>query len=173
MEKIVDELLALRGVSLTDPNPTSSSTSSPKTKTDDAPVKGTMYTYPQSFRAYKGLIAAQYSGADVSVVSSPPDFVMGKTNSSPEFLAKFPTGKVPAFETADGATRIFESNAIAAFLANDQLKGRTKVQQAEIQQWIGFAENEILPPACSWVFPILDIMPKHVAQKAAELKIAE
>jgi len=169
MDNIVDELLALRGVSLTDPNPASSSTPSPKTQTEDAPIKGTMYTYPQSFRAYKGLIAAQYSGADVSVVSSPPDFVMGKTNSSPEFLAKFPTGKVPAFETADGATRIFESNAIAAFLANDQLRGRTKVQQAEIQQWIGFAENEILPPACSWVFPILDIMPK----KAAELKVAE
>ena len=90
-----------------------------------------------------------FQGAEVSVVSSPPDFVMGETNALPEFLAKFPTGKVPAFETQDGSERLFESNAIAHFLANAQLKGKTPQAQAEIQQWIGFAENEILPPACS------------------------
>ena len=100
------------------------------------------------------------TGAQVKVVSTPPDFVMGKTNASTEFLSKFPTGKVPAFETADGSQQLFESNAIAMFLANAQLRGKSKEHQAEVQQWIGFAENEILPPACSWVFPILGIMPK-------------
>ena len=97
----------------------------------------------------------------MNVVSSPPDFVMGETNASSEFLAKFPTGKVPAFETQDGTERLFESNAIALYLSNAQLKGKSPQAQAEIQQWIGFAENEILPPACTWVFPILGIMPKY------------
>lgn len=51
----------------------------------------TLYTYPQNFRAYKALIAARYSGADVKVDSS---FKFGETNKSADFLAKFPLGKV-------------------------------------------------------------------------------
>lgn len=54
----------------------------------------TLYTYPDSFRAAKALIAAQYSGMTIKVVSEPPEFVLGKTNRTPEFLAKFPLGKV-------------------------------------------------------------------------------
>jgi len=157
-DEIVSELLRLRGSAEATPSRSIAQTA---TDSDTAPPKGTMFTYPQSFRAYKGLIAAQYSGAQVNVVSSPPEFIMGKTNASTEFLSKFPTGKVPAFETADGSQRLFESNAIAMFLANAQLRGKSKEHQAEVQQWIGFAENEILPPACSWVFPILGIMPKN------------
>ena len=99
------------------------------------PSLQTLYTYPESFRAYKVLIAAQYSGAELTVVSEPPDFQLGKTNRSEEFLAKFPLGKVgiaqcvhncssfdlccavlqvPAFETAEGVP-IYESNAIAHY----------------------------------------------------------
>ena len=37
------------------------------------------------------LIAAQYSGEDVEVA---PGFVLGETNTTPEFLKKFPLGKV-------------------------------------------------------------------------------
>ena len=40
------------------------------------------------------LIAAQYSGAAVKVVSH---FELGKTNKSPEFLTKFPLGKVSVY----------------------------------------------------------------------------
>ena len=54
----------------------------------------TLYTYPESFRAAKVLIAAQYSGVSVRVVSEPPEFVLGETNKTPEFLSKFPLGKV-------------------------------------------------------------------------------
>lgn len=57
----------------------------------------TLYSYPDSFRAYKVLIAAQYSGAAVTVVSEPPHFELGKTNKSPDFLAKFPLGKVNVY----------------------------------------------------------------------------
>ncbi len=54
----------------------------------------TLYTYPESFRASKALIAAKYSGVEVRVVCEPPEFELGKTNKTEEFLAKFPLGKV-------------------------------------------------------------------------------
>lgn len=50
----------------------------------------TIYTYPNSDRANKALIAAKYAGIEVNV----PPFNMGVDNKTPEFLAKFPTGKV-------------------------------------------------------------------------------
>ncbi|NWS50158.1 EF1G factor, partial [Probosciger aterrimus] len=74
----------------------------------------TLYTYPENWRAFKALIAAQYSGAKIRVLSSPPHFHFGQTNKTPEFLRKFPVGKVPAFEGDDGFC-VFESNAIAYY----------------------------------------------------------
>ena len=79
----------------------------------------TLYTYPDNFRAFKALIAAKYSGAQVTLAK---DFVFGETNKKPEFLNKFPLGKVPAFEGSDGVL-LTESNAIAYYVANDELRG--------------------------------------------------
>lgn len=53
-----------------------------------------LYTYPDNFRAHKILIAAEYSGANVKVISEPPEFLLGQTNKTEEFLSKFPLGKV-------------------------------------------------------------------------------
>lgn len=50
-----------------------------------------LYTYPENFRAYKAIIAAQYSGTPLEVVK---DFKFGETNKNEEFLKKFPLGKV-------------------------------------------------------------------------------
>lgn len=50
-----------------------------------------LYTYPENFRAFKALIAAQFSGANVKVA---PNFEFGVTNKSDAFLKKFPLGKV-------------------------------------------------------------------------------
>merc|ERR1712012_1366797 len=82
-------------------------------------VAGTLYTYPDNFRAFKALIAAKYSGAQLTVAK---DFVFGETNKKPDFLKKFPLGKVPAFEGSDGLL-LTESNAIAYYVANDELRG--------------------------------------------------
>jgi len=117
-------------------------------------ASGTLYTYPENFRAYKALIAAQYAGGNVKVS---PNFVFGETNRSDAFLRKFPLGKVPAFESDDGKY-IAESNAIAYYVANQQLRGSTDVEKAQIIQWLGFADSEILPASCTWVFPCLGIM---------------
>merc|ERR1711942_447876 len=50
------------------------------------------------------------------------------------------------------------ANAIAILLANEQLRGVGVDAKTEIQQWISFADNEVLPPACTWVFPCMGIM---------------
>ncbi|XP_064551051.1 elongation factor 1-gamma [Drosophila montana] len=131
---------------------------------------GTLYTYPENFRAYKALIAAQYSGAKVKVADN---FLFGKTNKSEPFLKKFPSGKVPAFETADGKY-LTESNAIAFFLANEELRGgKCPFVQAQVQQWASFADTEILPASCALVFPLLGILPqeKNVAKVKQDVEV--
>ncbi|KAG4067997.1 hypothetical protein HA402_010683 [Bradysia odoriphaga] len=134
-------------------------------------MAGTLYTYPENFRAYKALIAAQYSGAQVKIAS---DFVFGETNKSDAFLKKFPSGKVPAFETSNGQT-LTESNAIAFYVANEKLRGASDLEKAQVWQWISFADSEILPSSCAWVFPLLGIMAynKNTVERArADISVA-
>merc|ERR1712212_279812 len=114
-------------------------------------VSGTLYTYPGNYRAQKIQIAAAYSGSDVKVASN---FEFGQTNTSDEFLAKFPMGKVPAFEDSNGVC-LSETNAIAHFVANETLRGTNPIDQALVMQYLEFADNEVLPSACTWVYPTL------------------
>lgn len=64
-----------------------------------------LYSYAGDFRALKALLAGAYNG----VAIERPEFVLGKDNVTPEFLAKSPAGKVPVLETSEGC--IWESNA--------------------------------------------------------------
>lgn len=116
-------------------------------------MAGTLYTYPENFRAYKALIAAQFSGAKVTVAS---DFVFGQTNKSETFLKKFPLGKVPAFETA--GKFLTESNAIAYYVSNEQLRGKTDLEKAEVLSFLSLADNELLPAVHGWVFAFMGII---------------
>ncbi|KAJ5625288.1 hypothetical protein N7510_001597 [Penicillium lagena] len=105
---------------------------------------GTIYSYSPSPRVMKAQAAANLNGLDISV----PEFAMGKTNRTDDFLAKFPFGKVPTFEGADG-TNLFESDAMAEFIALSgpaagQLMGNTPAEKATIRQWICFAQGEVL-----------------------------
>lgn len=95
-------------------------------------------------------VAGLINGLEITMADG---FTMGVTNRSPEFLAKFPMGKVPAFEGADGFC-IAEGAAIAMYVAGsgpkaEQLLGPISVPQtrARIAQWICFAENELVPNA--------------------------
>merc|ERR1712117_119943 len=95
-------------------------------------VGGTLFTYPDNFRAQKAEIAAKYSGAKLTVSK---DFKFGETNKSAEFLKKFPLGKVPAFEGSDG-TLLTESNAIAYYVANEELRGGSDAAaRAQVMPW--------------------------------------
>lgn len=115
-----------------------------------------LYALPADhFRTVKILFAAALSGKSLDVLCKEPEFVFGQTNRSDEFLAKFPMGKVPAFESNDGKVVLTESNAIAFYVSNEQLRGKSHEDAALVQQWINFADNEILPSACTWVFPTL------------------
>ncbi|KAH7927575.1 glutathione S-transferase C-terminal-like protein [Leucogyrophana mollusca] len=73
-------------------------------------------------------------------------FEFGVTNKSPEFLTKFPLGKIPAFERKDGFT-LTEGAAIARYLSSvapeSGLLGSSIEEAAKIDQWIHFAETEI------------------------------
>ncbi|KAB2573252.1 Glutathione S-transferase-like protein FUS3 [Lasiodiplodia theobromae] len=91
--------------------------------------------------------AAALNGRTVDYV---PNFVIGQTNKTPEFLADFPMGRVPTFRSASGLT-LFESDAIAQYAAESgpasaQLLGVTAEQRAVIRQWIGFADHELFEP---------------------------
>merc|ERR1712002_518769 len=113
-------------------------------------MSGKLYTYADNFKAQKIQIAAQYSGFKLEL----PPFVIGETDKSADFLQKFPLGKVPAFE--NGKLCLFEPNAIAYYVGNDATRGGD--HEAEVLQWIGVADNDILPAACTWVYPTLGMM---------------
>lgn len=88
--------------------------------------------------------AANFNGLELAI----PDFVMRETNRSPEFLSKFPFGKVPTFEGADG-TNLIETDAIAEYIslsgpAAGQLMGSTPAERATIRQWICFSQSEVM-----------------------------
>ncbi|KAF9994095.1 Elongation factor 1-gamma [Entomortierella chlamydospora] len=118
-------------------------------------VVGTIYSYPQNPRVFKSLIVAKYNGLDVKVDNS---FVMGTTNKTPEWIAKFGASQVPAFEGTDG-TVIIESGAIAYYLAyykeSSPLIGRSNAENAHIQQWIQFVDLSIAPSLGQWIFPLI------------------
>ncbi|AES63152.1 putative translation elongation factor EF1B, gamma chain, S-crystallin [Medicago truncatula] len=90
---------------------------------------------------YKTLIAAEYVGVQVQLT---PDFQMGVSNKTPQFINMNPIGKVPVLETPDGP--VFESNAIARYVArlgHNNLFGSSLIHQAQIDQWIDFSSLEI------------------------------
>ncbi|EOD44390.1 putative translation elongation factor eef-1b gamma protein [Neofusicoccum parvum UCRNP2] len=108
---------------------------------------GTIWTYPFNPRAMKVEAATAVNGRTVDFV---PNFAMGNTNKTPEFLASFPMGRVPTFKSTCGLA-LFESDAIAQYAAESgpasaQLLGATAEERAIIRQWIGFADHELFEP---------------------------
>ncbi|RAL05542.1 glutathione S-transferase family protein [Aspergillus ibericus CBS 121593] len=104
---------------------------------------GTIYSYPNNPRVMKTQAAANFNGLTLTNA----EFTMRVTNREPSFLAKFPMGKVPAFEAADG-TLLVESDAITQYVADSgpaagQLLGENPAERALIRQWICFADTEL------------------------------
>ncbi|WVZ12131.1 hypothetical protein V8G54_016661 [Vigna mungo] len=107
--------------------------------------------------SFKTLIAAEYVGVQVELA---PNFEMGVSNKTPQFLQMNPIGKVPVLETPDGP--VFESNSIARYgcfavvarLKGDNiLYGSSLIQYAQIEQWIDFASLEIDANIIKWYAP--------------------
>ncbi|KAI8340541.1 hypothetical protein BC941DRAFT_417521 [Chlamydoabsidia padenii] len=117
---------------------------------------GNIKTYPNNSRVAKAQIAAAYNGLTFDVENC--DIAAVKT---PEYLAKFPMGKVPVFESEK--VDLFESSAIAYYAAiqkeDTTLLGSTAVEKALVMQFIFFAENEILGNIGGWIYPLLGYFP--------------
>ena len=93
---------------------------------------------------------------------------MGTTNRTPEFLAKFPLGKVPAFESADGSFHLTEGVAIARYAAESgplsaQLLGGDAKTRALVDQWVCFSEGEL---GANVIPPLLMVMAKMIPYDA-------
>lgn len=121
-----------------------------------------IHSYPGNPRSQKAQIAAEYAGASVELSSN---FQFGVTNKTPEFLANFPFGKVPAAETADGP--LFESNAIAYYVAlkhgKEVLLGKNEYEHAQVVQWMAVADNEVQPAVAAWYYPLMGYAPMNEA----------
>ncbi len=77
---------------------------------------------------------------------------------------------VPAFETDDKKTRLHEANAIAYFVANDQLRGNTLEERTQVVQWVNYGSTEVASAVASWVYPALSLVESTAAnvQRARE-----
>jgi elongation factor 1-gamma len=95
---------------------------------------------------------------------------MGKTNKTPEFLAKFPWGKIPAMETPEG--NIFESNAIAFYVASKkpELVGKSVLEQSLIMEFACNLDCELIPAYQKVLYPLLGYLPYEATQWNASLK---
>ena len=97
-----------------------------------------------------------------------------KTNKTPEFLEKFPLGKIPSFETPSGF-RLTEANAIAYYLCEsgpkkDQLLGATPEERALVHQWVFFASEHLNRTILALVRPVLGIVPHDPRVEEEDLK---
>ena len=67
------------------------------------------------------------------------DITKGETRT-PEFLRKFPNGRIPAVELDDGKL-LFESNAIISYFAEGTpLMPADRFQRAQVLQWLFFEQ---------------------------------
>ncbi|KAJ2359939.1 Elongation factor 1-gamma, partial [Coemansia sp. RSA 2607] len=136
---------------------------------------GKLYGPTVNFRNYKARIVAKYLGLDIDIT---PEFQMGVDNKTPEYLAKYPAGKAPVFEGADGFS-LSQSGAIAYYVASKSgsestLLGQTPEETAEILQFILFGDATISPIASAVLNPLLGIATfTKPAHQQAEKDFAE
>lgn len=88
---------------------------------------------------------------------------MGVDTRTPSFLAKFPLGKVPAFEGADGFC-LAEGSAISSYIASSgplaaQLLGADAQARARVAEWTLFTNTELVahftPPLLMAVYKMV------------------
>ncbi|KAG1725780.1 uncharacterized protein EDB91DRAFT_1229302 [Suillus paluster] len=109
-----------------------------------APV-GKLYCVPTMRQTKTIRSVCALAGLELEI----PEYKHFSDNQQPAFLAKFPHGKIPAFEGANGLN-LTEGAPIARYLAglapNSGLLGSTPEDAALVDQWVHFAESEIVVP---------------------------
>lgn len=128
---------------------------------------GVIFTNPENIRTLKIFIAAKYAGVDLKKADN---FALGETNKTADYLSHFPNGSVPAYKSGDDKY-LSESNAIAYYVANDELRGKNEYDTARILQWVHFADAELTPPLATWAFDKMGIK-KENAKEVEKAKAA-
>ncbi|MGH7924108.1 MAG: glutathione S-transferase family protein [Candidatus Binatus sp.] len=96
-----------------------------------------VYDYLPSGNGYKVRLLLTQLGIAFERVEL--DITKGETRT-PEFLHKFPNGRIPAVELDDGKL-LYESNAIISYLAEGtQFMPADRFQRAQILQWLCFEQ---------------------------------
>jgi elongation factor 1-gamma len=123
------------------------------------PPFATLYTFTSLRHAKetKIMAIAALNGLEIEIA---PDYISGTTNVTPEFLAKFPMGQIPALEVRETGFCLSEGTAICQYLAckgpkKEQLLGRTDEEQALIQMWVSLGESEVFPNAYGIIVPMM------------------
>ncbi|KAE9388244.1 elongation factor 1-gamma [Gymnopus androsaceus JB14] len=103
---------------------------------------GTLYTIPYQPTGKIVRAVAAFGGVSLDI---PSDYTHMETNKTPEFLAKFPHGKIPAFEGKDGF-KLSEGVVIAKYVAtlapNSGLLGSSPKDAFLVDQWIHLVDSE-------------------------------
>ncbi|KAJ2357393.1 hypothetical protein GGF43_001489 [Coemansia sp. RSA 2618] len=134
---------------------------------------GTLIGPTVNQRNYKARIVANLLNVKLDIT---PNFEMNVDNKKPEFLAKFPLGKVPVFEGTNDF-KLTDSSAIAYYVAmkaanSAELLGTTDEERAEILQFAFFAEADYSPAQGGALYPVLGYMPYvKPAVQAAEQQL--
>jgi len=104
-------------------------------------VAGTLYTYPGFYRGFKAQVSAAVSGFSLKTV---------------EVDQHEKRAAVPAFESEK--FQLTDANAIAYYVANDQFRGTTNEQRAEVLQWLSYGTEHVVPAVAGWVYPCLSLV---------------
>ncbi|KAJ2740274.1 Elongation factor 1-gamma, partial [Coemansia sp. BCRC 34301] len=125
-----------------------------------APIGTIIGPTTNNSRNYKARVVAQFLGIDLAIT---PDFVMNVDNKKEEYLAKYPSGKVPAFEGPNGFN-LTDSSAIAYYVASkagsdSPLLGQTAEETAQILQYLFFAEADLMPAVAGTLYSIQGFIP--------------
>jgi glutathione S-transferase len=96
-----------------------------------------LYDYLSSGNGYKVRLVLTQLAIPFELIER--DILKGETRT-PEFLAKFPNGRIPAVEFEDGKL-LFESNAIISYFAeNSQFSPQSRFERAQVLQWLFFEQ---------------------------------
>ncbi|KZP33197.1 eEF1-gamma domain-containing protein [Athelia psychrophila] len=107
---------------------------------------GTLWTAPAQRQGKVIRAVAALGGLQINL---PDTYTHYEDNKKPEFLAKFPHGKIPAWEGKDGFL-LSEGTPIAKYIAslapNSGLLGVDAKDAALVDQWIHFTDTEVEVP---------------------------
>jgi glutathione S-transferase len=111
-----------------------------------------LYDYLPSGNGYKVRVLLTQLGIPYQLIKL--DILKGETRT-PEFLRKFPNGRIPAVEFDDGRL-LFESNAIIAYFAEGTpMMPADRFERAQAMQWLFFEQYSHEPYVASTRFLVM------------------